>query len=1002
VNDFSRIKAGLNIQDVITRETGLAMKKHHLEACPFCKGHDCFSIQEEKQSFKCFQCDAQGDIFTFFEKYHNLDKREALERAANLAGIELTPPKNKGQKRPDPSSKEKIFFEAARYYHGRMLENGGRKYLTETRGHNIESLKHLGVGWSDGRLVDYLQSIGFDEKAILDSGLARMRKINGVDHLADFFPEGFAIFPHWDRDRVLHFTKKDPNKKASGYQLAQKNRAGEWRFYNQGALRKFNEIILVEGENDLLSVVDAGAYNVIGMIGQVSDLQIQALQKACRNKHLYLWMDNDEDPKRLFAKGKGYVRKICNSLGGIVVKVIVYPGKFKDPDEYLRAFEGDKRSEVRRLQEEAKDYVSWEILQTGMLDGLDQKLARLKELKIFSRVAGMVEIERQVYIEKLQLLGFSEEAIVQQLETSQDLLREISIYVQRTDPKERDPNFMADLIYRHFSRDGRFFYDRDNRVYLLYRHKIYEAGSNRPFNALMKKMTRLLPTKEPGRSVWESLASEGYNSGHKIDLAKWIQTDRATDTIYINMNSPNNIIFKVNPKKIEEIPNGLNDDNVLLKSSQSIMPVTYLPDTDIREGMTALRELIFNNLTCELEQRYLLVCWLISAFFLEFGNCNALMKFSGGTGSGKTTAARLLSLLLYGSPHLGQPSTAAAFSMASQNPLLVIDNLESADMNKGIRNFLLLVATGGQKQKRTPGTDTEITEESPKALICITAIEPLLQEEMINRTFDVEFSSREKSDDFVEDEVARGILKKRDLILSAVLKLIQQKILPHLEARREYVTVLRKEYRGHSKNRMDEYLAMLMLILDTILPYIPYYQEDDLLAGIELGEKEIRQSWIDYQNAKARATEVGSNDILKMLDGLTREYLAKMQGLEPQYVEGFEDQVFVMTHPEYLIEMIKTKATLDVDQASNEEYFRASIEFTATSRDICMAFDRFCKNNGLRNPYGKAAVFGARMHDNVQLLKKGGWEVITRPGFEPYFKRIKGQRFWKLRKTLIR
>jgi DNA primase len=885
-----------------------------------------------------------------------------------------------------------------------MLKNGGKEYLTGTRQHKMESLKLMRVGWSDGGLVDHLRTMGFPEGEILASGLVRERKVNGQAHLTDFFPKGFAVFPHWDGGRVLHFTKKDPKKKASGYQLPQKNRAGEWRFYNQEALRKFGEIILVEGENDLLSMLDSGVQNVIGLIGQVSDLQIRALQKACRNKHLFLWMDNDEDPKRLSAKGKGYVRKICNELKNITVKTIIYPEKFKDPDEYLQKFDGDPRQEIKRLQEEAKDYVSWEILQAGRMDGLDKKLERLKELRIFHRVADMVEIERQVFIEKLQLLGFSEEAIKEQLETSQDLLREMSIYVTKTEPKERDPNFMAGLVYKHLSKDGRFFYDRMDKVYLLFRHRIYEVGGNRPFSALMKKMTRLLPTREPGRSVWESLASEGYNSGHKIDLAKWIQVDRTTDTIYINLNSPNNIILKIrkDKQKIEEIPNGLNDDNVLLKSSQTIMPMTYLPDSDIREGMAALGSLVFDNMTCEREQRYLIICWLISAFFLEFGNCSALMKFSGGTGSGKTTAARLLSLLLYGSPHLGQPSTAAAFSMASQNPMLVIDNLESADMNKGIRNFLLLVSTGGQKQKRTPGTDTEITEETPKALICITAIEPLLQEEMINRTFDVEFSSREKSDDFVEDEVTRTIEKKRDLILSAILNLIQRQILPGLEARREYITVLRKEYRGHSKNRMDEYLALLMLILEKILPYIPYYDEDDLLAGVELGEKEIRQNWIEYQDAKAKATEVGSNDILKMLDGLTREYLAKMQGAEPQHKQGYDEDVFVCTHPEYLIEMIKTKATLNVDRKTNEEYFRASIEFVATSRDICMAFDRFCKNNGIRNPYSKAAVFGARMHDNVHLLKKGGWEVVTRDGFEPYFKRIKGQRFWRLRKILIR
>ena len=60
-----------------------------------------------------------------------------------------------------------------------------------------------------------------------------------------------------------------------------------------------------------------------------------------------------------------------------------------------------------------------------------------------------------------------------------------------------------------------------------------------------------------------------------------------------------------------------------------------MPDVSIREGMTALKEHIFDNLPCELEQRYLVLCWFITAFLLDYAPYMALMKFSGPTSSGK-------------------------------------------------------------------------------------------------------------------------------------------------------------------------------------------------------------------------------------------------------------------------------------------------------------------------------------------------------------------------------
>ena len=99
VNDFEEIKGRLDIRAVIMDVTGIAMKGPHLESCPFCGGHECFSFPNEL-AYKCFQCDepSGGDVFTFLQRYENLTPAESLARAAAIAGYQLKAKPVPGQK----------------------------------------------------------------------------------------------------------------------------------------------------------------------------------------------------------------------------------------------------------------------------------------------------------------------------------------------------------------------------------------------------------------------------------------------------------------------------------------------------------------------------------------------------------------------------------------------------------------------------------------------------------------------------------------------------------------------------------------------------------------------------------------------------------------------------------------------------------------------------------------------------------------------------------------
>jgi DNA primase len=209
----------------------------------------------------------------------------------------------------------------------------------------------------------------------------------------------------------------------------------------------------------------------------------------------------------------------------------------------------------------------------------------------------------------------------------------------------------------------------------------------------------------------------------------------------------------------------------------------------------------------------------------------------------------------------------------------------------------------------------------------------------------------------------------------------------------------------------------LFLILKQILPYIPYYQSDDLLAGVESGDREVFQAWIRGQNEKAEDTSLGTNNILKILNGLVREYIAKIRseisapnqaGHPPgkkrpsfgrmrsgQEYPAYE-KFYEYTHPEYLLNVIKTLSITDKWQENGEDISEnvCHIEFLATRNELAYAFDRYCKNNGLRNPYPNSAQLGTRLANDMTLLKRDGWTV------KDNFKKIHGDRYWLFRKKL--
>lgn len=327
---FATVKDQVDIIDVAEklfsteyRAIGESTFEPEDKECPFCNHRDCFRIKKtEKESFyKCFSCDETGDVIALTAKVKAITPVEAVKLLSTEYDVVL--PK-------DHNPVQGIFNQAAVYYHNILLETGPCPELNgltplefqhDRRKHLPKVLGDMQVGWSDGGLVPHLVSLGYDEELIKASGLVNRRG-------KDFLPSKVFIYPHKVKSHTSHFTFKDPLKQLE-YQLPNKNKLRGHCFYNSDSITLNGPVIVVEGENDLISTIEAGwESGVIATIGSVSSTQLDWLRVNLANREVITLFDPDP-------AGDGYrtkVNKLKTSFSSL--RQVRLDGK--DIDEYLK------------------------------------------------------------------------------------------------------------------------------------------------------------------------------------------------------------------------------------------------------------------------------------------------------------------------------------------------------------------------------------------------------------------------------------------------------------------------------------------------------------------------------------------------------------------------------------------------------------------------------------------------------------------------------------------
>ncbi|MGE0134288.1 MAG: DNA primase [Dehalococcoidia bacterium] len=272
--------------------------------CPFhSERTPSFIVDPDRGTWHCFgACSTGGDVIEFVRRIEHLDFREALQRCAERAGIELRPPSAREVREREAHERLLRANEAAAVYFQAALHGpAGAAALTYAgkRGLDAATVQAWQIGYAPDEwhgLVEHLRARGFTEADLRDAGLA----IDGDRGLYDRFRDRL-IFPTRDaRGRLIGFgaralaADQDPkylntpqtplfDKSGTLYGL---DRAGE-------EARRADRVVVVEGYMDVIACHQAGIRNVVASMGtSITDRQMTLLQRFTHNVVLMLDADN--------------------------------------------------------------------------------------------------------------------------------------------------------------------------------------------------------------------------------------------------------------------------------------------------------------------------------------------------------------------------------------------------------------------------------------------------------------------------------------------------------------------------------------------------------------------------------------------------------------------------------------------------------------------------------------------------------------------------------------
>ncbi len=420
---IDRIYAAANIVDIIGDYVTLKRKGVNYQAC--CPFHNektpSFVVSPTKGLFRCFGCGKGGNAVTFIMEHEGVNYPEALKIVAKRYGIEVKERELSPEESQRNDNRESMFTLnswASDYFATYLKETTegrsvGGSYFKQKRGFSDSTIIKFGLGFcpskGDTMSRDAIAK-GYKKEFLVSTGLSLERESDGS--LFDRFRDR-VIFPvHNISGRIVAFGGRTlrTDKKVAKYQnspeseIYSKKRELYGLFFAKKMIQQLDQVIMVEGYTDVISMHQAGIENVVSSSG--TSLTVDQIRLLSRfTKNITIIYDGDAAGVKAAIRGIDLVLK-----EGMNVRVVSLPAEH-DPDSFARAHTSDEvRQYIHDHEENFLNYKAHLLLRESNND----------PVKRAEMIAEMVEsiaqigepIKRSIFIKECSKIMDIDETIL--------------------------------------------------------------------------------------------------------------------------------------------------------------------------------------------------------------------------------------------------------------------------------------------------------------------------------------------------------------------------------------------------------------------------------------------------------------------------------------------------------------------------------------------------------------------------------------------------------------
>ncbi len=426
-DDKERVRSQTDIVRVIGDVIALKAKgREYVGLCPF---HDdrnpSMTVVPSKQIFKCFVCNAGGDVFSFVMRFYKMEFPEAIEMLAERAGITLTRRSPEVASAPGGVGRNDL-FEANRFavaFFRSLLahpEHGtSARELIKRRAISPEMVASFGIGASPARsdgLLLTLQSKSLAVAPFVEAGLLKRRDDGS---LYDAMRHRL-IFPIHDlTGRVIAFGGRRINDEdepkylnSPETRLFDKSRTLFALHHASRAIQSARTAIITEGYTDAIACHQGGFPNAVATLGTALTREHAAvLRRMC--DRVVLLFDGDEAGRR--AADRAAEVFFAEPLDVSIVTLSRFTDA-KDPDELLKRPDG--ADVFARALAGAEGLLEFRFARlrerlagagiAALTRGIEEEVGRLVEMGL----AGVEPLRQRLIVKRLAgLAGVDEDTI---------------------------------------------------------------------------------------------------------------------------------------------------------------------------------------------------------------------------------------------------------------------------------------------------------------------------------------------------------------------------------------------------------------------------------------------------------------------------------------------------------------------------------------------------------------------------------------------------------------